>query len=165
MRERLDSAARPVVMPRAWLFDLDGTLISNVERFHAAYCSALDARGRSSVDEPTFVARYRSGELVTSLGLHADDADGFWRDLMEVFLARSDLGTLLPGAAEALSDLAARGSRIALVTGRAASEDALRTELTGAASEISVAQGWTSPLAAPLAVVGHRRISRASGAR
>ncbi len=129
MRERLDSAARPAVMPRAWLFDLDGTLISNVERFHAAYCSALDARGRSSVDEPTFVARYRSGELVTSLGLHADDADGFWRELMEVFLARSDLGSLLPGAPEALSDLAARGSRIALVTGRASSEDALHTEL------------------------------------
>jgi phosphoglycolate phosphatase-like HAD superfamily hydrolase len=129
MNETLDSATRLAVVPRAWLFDLDGTLISSVERFHAAYCSALESRGRSSVDEPTFVERYRSGELVSSLGLHADDADGFWRELMEVFLARSDLGSLLPGAPEALSDLAARGSKVALVTGRASSEDALRTEL------------------------------------
>ena len=131
MTEGLDPAARTELMPRAWLFDLDGTLVASIERFHAAYCSALELGGRPGVDEPTFVARYRSGELVTSLGLHGDDADHFWRDLMEAFLARSDLGTLLPGAAEALSDLAARGSRIALVTGRAASEDALRTELQG----------------------------------
>ena len=129
MSERLGLSARPALTPRAWLFDLDGTLISSVERFHAAYCWALELRGRRSVDEPTFVARYRSGELVTSLGLQADDADGFWRELMEVFLARSDLGSLLPGARKALSDLAARGSSIALVTGRASSESTLRTEL------------------------------------
>ena len=43
--------------------------------------------------------------------------------------------------------------------------DALRAELTGAASEISLAQGWKPPSAAPLADVGHKRISRASGAR
>ena len=43
--------------------------------------------------------------------------------------------------------------------------DALRAELTGAADEISSALGWSLPSKAPLADVGHRRISRASGAR
>jgi beta-phosphoglucomutase-like phosphatase (HAD superfamily) len=42
-------------MVRAWLFDLDGTLLSSVERFHAAYCSAVKAHERAEVDEPTFV--------------------------------------------------------------------------------------------------------------
>lgn len=43
--------------------------------------------------------------------------------------------------------------------------DTLRAELTGAANEISLAQGWAPPSPAPLAAVGHGRISRASGAR
>ena len=93
---------------RAWLFDLDGTLVSSLERFHAAYCAALEVLGQPEVDELTFLARYRSGELVTSLGLSAEAADGFWRRLMEFYLARSDLGSLLPGATAALADLAAR---------------------------------------------------------
>jgi phosphoglycolate phosphatase-like HAD superfamily hydrolase len=114
---------------RAWIFDLDGTLVSSVERFHAAYCSALDVLGRPGIDEATFLARYRSGELATSLRPPAEDADHFWRLLMVFFLARSDLGTLLPGASAALAELAARGRRIALVTGRASSDDALRVEL------------------------------------
>ena len=116
---------------RTWLFDLDGTLVASVERFHAAYCAALGAIGRPEVDEPTFLARYRSGELATSLSLPADAADGFWRRLMEFFVARGDLASLLPGADEALAQLAARGDRIALVTGRAASEEAVRDELRG----------------------------------
>ena len=114
---------------RAWVFDLDGTLVSSVERFHAAYCSALEGLGRPEVDELTFLARYRSGELVTSLGLAAEDADGFWRRLMEFYLARGDLASLLPGASAALAELAARDRGIALVTGRASTEDALRAEL------------------------------------
>ena len=114
---------------RAWLFDLDGTLVSSIERFHAAYCSALEVLGRPEVDEPTFLARYRSGDLVTSLGLSAEAGDGFWRRLMEFYLARGDLAALLPGAAAALAELAARDRRIALVTGRASTEDALRAEL------------------------------------
>jgi phosphoglycolate phosphatase-like HAD superfamily hydrolase len=113
---------------RAWIFDLDGTLVSSVERFHAAYCSALDVLGRPGIDEATFLARYRSGDLITSLRPPAEDADHFWRLLMVFFLARSDLGTLLPGASAALAELAARGRRIALVTGRASSDD-LRVEL------------------------------------
>jgi phosphoglycolate phosphatase-like HAD superfamily hydrolase len=116
-------------MIRAWLFDLDGTLISSVERFHDAYCSALRALDRPEVDEPTFLGRYRSGELVTSLRLPAEGADDFWRRLMEFYLARRDLGLLLPGATEALAALAARGYGIALVTGRASTESDLRAEL------------------------------------
>jgi phosphoglycolate phosphatase-like HAD superfamily hydrolase len=114
---------------RAWLFDLDGTLLSSVERFHAAYCSALSAFGHAEVDEPGFLARYRSGELVTSLELPPEAADRFWRRLMETFVSRRDLASPLPGAAAALAQLAERGDAVALVTGRACSEDALRTEL------------------------------------
>jgi phosphoglycolate phosphatase-like HAD superfamily hydrolase len=116
-------------MIRAWLFDLDGTLISSVERFHDAYCSALKALDRPEVDEPTFLARYRAGELVTSLELQGDAADDFWRRLMEFYVARRDLGLLLPGASEALAELAAQGCGIALVTGRASTESDLRAEL------------------------------------
>jgi phosphoglycolate phosphatase-like HAD superfamily hydrolase len=116
-------------MVRAWLFDLDGTLVTSIERFHAAYCSALAALRRQEVDEPTFLARYRSGDLITSLQLPSEVADDFWRRLMATFVARSDLASPLPGAAEALAELAGRGCAIALVTGRACSEDALRTEL------------------------------------
>lgn len=116
---------------RTWLFDLDGTLVASVERFHAAYCAALGDIGRPGVGEPTFLTRYRSGELATSLSLAPDAADAFWRRLMEFFVARGDLASLLPGAAEALAQLAARGDRIALVTGRAASEEAVRDELRG----------------------------------
>jgi phosphoglycolate phosphatase-like HAD superfamily hydrolase len=119
------------VKVRAWLFDLDGTLVSSVERFHAAYCSALEGVGQPEVDNVTFLARYRSGELVTSLGISAEAADGFWRRLMEFYLARSDLASLLPGAPAALAELATRGRQIALVTGRASTEDALRAELRG----------------------------------
>jgi phosphoglycolate phosphatase-like HAD superfamily hydrolase len=117
------------VSVRAWLFDLDGTLVSSLERFHTAYCSALEVLERPEVNELTFLTRYRSGELVTRLGLEADAADGFWRRLMEVFLARSDLSSVLPGASAALAELAARGREVALVTGRACSERALRAEL------------------------------------
>jgi phosphoglycolate phosphatase-like HAD superfamily hydrolase len=121
----------PPATVRTWLFDLDGTLVSSVERFHAAYCSALEVLGRPAVDESTFLARYRSGELITSLRVPAEATDGFWRLLMEFFLARGDLSSLLPGAAAALAELSARGHRIALVTGRASTEGDLRAELRG----------------------------------
>jgi phosphoglycolate phosphatase-like HAD superfamily hydrolase len=45
-------------MIRAWLFDLDGTLISSVERFHDAYCSALRA-----LDRPESTSRRFSGDI------------------------------------------------------------------------------------------------------
>jgi phosphoglycolate phosphatase-like HAD superfamily hydrolase len=118
-------------MVRAWLFDLDGTLLSSLERFHAAYCSALKANDRAEVDEATFIARYRAGKLVTSLELPSEAADGFWQRLMETFLARTDLGSPLPGASAALTELAAKGYALALVTGRACTESALRDELRG----------------------------------
>jgi phosphoglycolate phosphatase-like HAD superfamily hydrolase len=116
-------------MIRAWLFDLDGTLISSVKRFHDAYCSALEALDRPEVDEPTFLARYRAGGLVTRLQLHGKAADEFWRRLMEFYLARRDLSSPLPGASEALAELAASGYGLALVTGRASTESEVRAEL------------------------------------
>jgi phosphoglycolate phosphatase-like HAD superfamily hydrolase len=127
--QTLSSTQPPPATVRAWLFDLDGTLVSSVERFHAAYSSALEVLGRPAVDEPTFLARYRSGELVTSLRLPAEAGDDFWRGLMEFYLARGDLCSPLPGASAALGELTARGHRVALVTGRASTEHDLRAEL------------------------------------
>ena len=106
------------------------TYASEAGDFNVAIAGDCMLTRRLSVfDEPAFLARYRSGELVTALGLSTEDADLFWRRLMEFFLARGDLASLLPGASAALAELAARGQRIALVTGRASSESALRAEM------------------------------------
>jgi phosphoglycolate phosphatase-like HAD superfamily hydrolase len=117
------------VIPRAWLFDLDGTLVESVERFYDAYCETLAEAELASVDTQAFLEAYRAGTLASRLALGAKETDAFWRRLMERFVAGGRAAQVLPGVEEALGRLSTRGCRIAVVTGRACPEEAVWADL------------------------------------
>jgi phosphoglycolate phosphatase-like HAD superfamily hydrolase len=117
------------VIPRAWLFDLDGTLVESIERFYDAYCATLEEAELPGVHRQAFVEAYRAGTLATRLALGAEQRDAFWRRLMERFVESGRTARALPGVQEALARLSSAGCRIAVVTGRACSEEAVRADL------------------------------------
>lgn len=113
----------PIPLPptvRAVLFDLDGTLIDHFATLYACYRYAFETLGLP-VPSPEYVRRSVGGSMeVTMRKLipeeHVPAAAALWREhLARVFL---DDVTLMPGAAELVRVLHARGLKLAVFTNK-----------------------------------------------
>ena len=98
-----------------WAFDWDGTLIDSIGRTLATY-HQIFAELEVPFDEATFRRHYAPDwrRMYRSMGIAADlwpRIDRRWVELFE-----TEVSALVPGAAEALEWLRARGHRLALVT-------------------------------------------------
>ena len=116
-----------------WLFDLDGTLVDSSARFAAAYNSALAGRDLETVGRGVFDRRLLQGALLAELELPADAHEPFWDALMSAFVATPGQSLPIPGVDDALARLRRQGRRVAVVTARTCSNDALQRELDEAA--------------------------------
>jgi phosphoglycolate phosphatase len=121
--------ARPY---RAYLFDLDGTLVDSAPDICAALNAALDSIGMAPVEER--LTRHWVGHggrvLIEQALAHHGAAARIANDtemarLLGVFVDYygahiADHSRLYPGVADALAGLAARGARLAVVTNKLA---------------------------------------------
>ena len=128
-RRRVIAAAVPLSRPttrplptriRSVLFDLDGTLIDHFATLYACYRHAFETLGLP-VPSPEHVRRSVGGSMeVTMRKLipeqHVAAAAALWREhLARIFL---DDVTLMPGAADLVRVLHARGLKLAVFTNK-----------------------------------------------
>lgn len=125
-----DGAATAAPLPRAVLFDLDGTLIDSVPDIRDAVAELLGNHGLPPLDED--LIRTLVGRGLRVLVHRAFDAHGvalsetvldIRYEEMKGIYARHLVGktTLMPGALDALGFLRERGCRLAIVTNKLSS--------------------------------------------
>jgi phosphoglycolate phosphatase len=117
---------------RAYLFDLDGTLIDSAPDINSALNAALSAAALPPVDErlTRHWVGYGSRVLLEQAFKHHGVADRLANEpemarLFRVFIDHysrhiADASRLYPGVAEALRELSARGARLGVVTNKLA---------------------------------------------
>lgn len=123
----MTAASGAIPVPRAVLFDLDGTLSDSLGDIHAALDTARRELGLSGVTADQVRGWVGSGAamlVARSLG-HADESAADVRRVLARFLAvyethADERSTLYPGVADALAALRARGVRLAVTTNKPA---------------------------------------------
>lgn len=127
---------------KAFLFDLDGTLVSSLPELAGGVNEALVALGREPLAEDAIGAMIGKGlpvlcdKVALAAGLTAEgERDRLWREMLTA-MSKSDGArvAVLPGVEEALKNLKRAGYKLALVTNK-------RRDLT--VSFIKT-RGWTA---------------------
>ena len=121
------SALAELAARRAWLFDLDGTLVDTAPDLHAALQETLAAFGHPPTDLElvrAFVGQGARRTIERALAHHGEAVDGPGLDArLEHFLAHygahiADASRVFPGVAETLAALAAENRPMACVTNK-----------------------------------------------
>lgn len=138
----LETPSKPTIRRLAWLFDVDGTLITTEGAAREAFASAL--RGLGPVDDLSgvpFAGRTDPLILADVLARHALTLDAaatnrFWREVERELASRlvPERGRVLPGVRALLDRLAReRSHALGLLTGNRSSMARLKLEHYGLA--------------------------------
>jgi len=116
---------------RAVLFDLDGTLLDSIELIRLSWLHCLEQHGRSHIDVASLLSGMGTPLLTQMRAIAESEEEALemirtyrrWNDANHDLHVRA-----YPGVVEAIEELEARGSRVAVVTskGRSSAERALR---------------------------------------
>ncbi len=112
-------------LPRAIVFDLDGTLIDSLPDIASALNEAMARRGLPPFDQPTVKDMIGGGvaqlleRAFTAHGAHGHDAAHAVEDFLTIYSEHCTEGTTLYGGAlELLQNLRAKGVKLAICTNK-----------------------------------------------
>jgi len=102
---------------KAFIFDLDQTLIDSLGRFYVAFIEALKKFKKKPIDYRTFLKLYEDDKLNTLLkGLSLED---FWNYFLKIYdEVNAPPSRPIEGSLELLKKLKVKGIKVAVVTGR-----------------------------------------------
>jgi len=121
--------AKELRVAKAFIFDLDQTLIDSLDRFYVAFNEALKRFSLKQINRELFEKLYKEDRLNELLGQVPKEA--FWDYFLQIYdEVEAPPSKPIEGALELLKLLKSKGVKVAVVTGRKTPVERLASKLS-----------------------------------